>query len=346
MPLNETEKLAQIVCPLFAEDDGVKVELDNGSTATNILGVSDQDDCSAYSLSGEQTLVFGSDYVRGPKFSLYENGHIGNYDIGWYLAGANLSDIAAMGAKPLGLTSVVRYPREMPENEFAQVMRGIRDCCREHGTQNVGGDIGTAERLILCGSAIGVVEPGGLLRRSRAAPGQVVILTGSTGLAGAAMKYGSRYTPEQSEQCSEFQRLITKWRRVQPRFGHARILSRFGAEVGACVDTSDGLRGALEEVCKRSSVGIVIEDSLVPRDPGVELLAGILGLDVLETIFGDSVDFELLATVSEQAWPLIREALQSEGLAVHMIGTVIEGDTSKLQANGMLSSIPGTAWRH
>jgi thiamine-monophosphate kinase len=346
MALNETEKLEQIVCPLFAGDDGFKVRLDNGSIATKVLGVSDQDDCAAFLLSGEQMVVFGSDYVRGSKFSLYENGHLSNYDIGWYLAGANLSDIAAMGAKPLGLTSVIRYPKEMPEEEFTQVMCGIRDCCRAHGMHNVGGDIGTAERLILSGSAIGTVEPGRLLRRSAAVPGQVVVLTGSTGLAGTAMRYGARYTPAQTDECPEFQRLIAKWRRVEPRFAHARILSRFGGEVGACVDTSDGLRGALEELCKRSRVGLIVDEDLVPRDSDVEILTGILGLDLLETIFGDSVDFELVATVSEEAWPSIQQALRSEGLTAHLVGKVVEGDAPFLYSDGILSAIPGAPWRH
>jgi selenophosphate synthase len=72
---------------------------------------------------------------------------------------ANLSDIAAMGALPIALLTVVRYPRSLPDDDFTALMEGIRDACRQVGTPNVGGDIGSAERIILSASALGIVAP-------------------------------------------------------------------------------------------------------------------------------------------------------------------------------------------
>src|SRR3954463_2553220 len=73
-------------------------------------GADTQDDCAVFSFHGNQQLVVGSDYVRGPKFRLYEYGLLTEYDLGYYLAAANISDVAAMGAHPIGLLSVIRYP--------------------------------------------------------------------------------------------------------------------------------------------------------------------------------------------------------------------------------------------
>ncbi len=56
--------------------------------------------CSSVSVEGAQEIVLGSDYVRGPKFRLYELGYLDDHDVGYYLAMANFSDIAAMGGAP------------------------------------------------------------------------------------------------------------------------------------------------------------------------------------------------------------------------------------------------------
>lgn len=57
--------------------------------------------------------------MRGPKFRLFEAGYLDEYDLGYYLAAANFSDIAAMGATPIGLLTVVRYPPDMSDDVFA-----------------------------------------------------------------------------------------------------------------------------------------------------------------------------------------------------------------------------------
>src|SRR5437762_3018688 len=67
----------------------------------------DQDDCAVYDFSDNLSLVVGMDFVRGTGFKLFQEGLLDYFDLGYYLVVANLSDIAAMGAKPIGLTTVV-----------------------------------------------------------------------------------------------------------------------------------------------------------------------------------------------------------------------------------------------
>src|ERR1700677_1411344 len=104
---DEPTKLARIVIPELAdESEGWQASLANGADARLIAGALAQDDCAIFQLRGDQDLVLGSDYVRGSKFHLYELGYLSNFDIGYYLAMANFSDIAAMGAQPIALLSV------------------------------------------------------------------------------------------------------------------------------------------------------------------------------------------------------------------------------------------------
>ncbi|WP_196814480.1 thiamine-phosphate kinase [Nocardia sp. BMG111209] len=340
-PLDEPSKISEIIVPAMGVEKSHTV-LDNGASARLLLGVAAQDDCAAFRLGGDQILVAGSDYVRGPKFSLYERGFMTNYDIGWYLAGANISDIAAMGAIPLGLLSVVRYPKNLPDSDFLQLVEGIRDGARAAQALNVGGDIGSAERIILSASAFGVVEPGNLLVRTGARPGQLLCITGPTGLAGSAMKLANA---GENIACDEYSSLLAKWQRVSPRVAHGRIFARHPA-VTSCIDTSDGLKGAVETLSRASGVSITLDEGQLPVQHAVRRAAVRLNCDVLDLLFGDSVDFELVATVDAPALDSLAAECARSGLDLHVIGRVESGSGSYLLRDQQATDIPGASWRH
>lgn len=345
LPLDEPTKLRQLVVPLLAEFEQQSVKLGNHSTAELVLGAAAQDDCAAYHVKGEQMLVFGSDYVRGTKFHLYEEGYLNNYDVGWYLAGANLSDVAAMGAVPLGLLSVIRYPRRMADSEFTQLLRGVSDGCRAVGALNVGGDIGTAERVILSGAAFGSVEPTGLLRRDAAKPGQLLILTGQTGEAGAAMKLSTAKLLERLNIESR-EVLLRRWKRVAPRVAHGRVFSNHSG-VTACTDTSDGLKGALESLSRSSSVRFSVNAASLPISTATRQAAELLDVSVWDLALGDSVDFELLATVDTDEYESLRQDCADARLPLFVIGSVQTGEGISWEAGTASSEfLPGKEWRH
>jgi thiamine-monophosphate kinase len=318
----EQQRLELILLPELGRQSQL-VTLQNGSTAELVCGATDQDDCAAYSLSGDSVLVMGSDYVRGVRFSLYELGYLQPYDLGWYLSSANFSDIAAMGARPLGLLSVVRYPPDMDDRDFGQVIAGIRDGAAACGGLNVGGDIGHAERLILSASAFGLVAPGRLLRRSGARPGQAVLLSGPTGVARAALVAARAGVLEElPTQLAEI--LLAPWRRARPRVRHAALFAK-AEGVSSCIDTSDGLMAALEQLSSRSRVAVEVELDRIPVDEAVVGVAKRLSLALPDLVLGDSVDFELVCTVDEErAADLMRRA-SALGLDLFHIGRVADG---------------------
>ncbi|MFC9433676.1 thiamine-phosphate kinase [Nocardia sp. NPDC057030] len=340
-PLDEPSKIAEIIVPAMGAE-ALSADLANGARAKLLLGAGAQDDCAAFRLDGSQILVAGTDYVRGPKFSLYEKGFITNYDIGWYLAGANISDVAAMGAIPLGLLSVVRYPKDLRDSDFTELIEGIRDGARSAGALNVGGDIGSAERIILSASAFGVVEPANLLTRTGARPDQVLCVTGPTGLAGSAMKLANNGDDIARD---EYSALLAKWQRVTPRVTHGRIFARNPA-VTACIDTSDGLKGAVETLAHASGVSVVVEENRLPIDDAVRRAATRLNVDVLDLVFGDSVDFELAVTVDGDAVSTLSQQCAQAGLDLHVIGRVDAGSGAALLRANATTDIPGASWRH
>ncbi|MFI6293084.1 thiamine-phosphate kinase [Nonomuraea sp. NPDC050790] len=342
---DEPTRLANIIGPMFLGQSGWTQELPGGARVELVAGADAQDDCAVFRVDGPLEIVLGSDYVRGPKFQLYELGHLSNYDIGYYLAMANLSDVAAMGAAPIALLSVIRYPRSLSDADFAMVMEGIRDACREVGTLNVGGDIGSAERIILSASAVGIVEQGGSLLRGGARPGDRLCVTGPTGIAASAQRYfgGDRRAglrPEQEEL------LISAWRRPRALVGQGRCLSRSGV-VTSCQDTSDGLKAGVQSLAEASEVGFVVEEAELPVADVVAEVAALTGGEVTSTVLGDSVDFQLVFTVGEGDVSQLAKVFADEGFQLFEIGYATKEREVRLRrADGRVEELPGVGWRH
>lgn len=346
---DEPTRLSEIIRSVFsAQSKGWSTRLSDGQEAELTVGADGQDDCAVFRLNGRQDIVLGSDYVRGAKFMLYELGLLNEYDVGYYLAMANFSDIAAMGAQPIALLSVIRYPREMDDETFRTVVKGIDDACERVGAPNVGGDIGTAERLILSAAAVGVVEPGKALLRSGARPGDRLCVTGFTGVAGAAQKYFSALKPAGAKVDAETEdALLTAWRRPVARVEEGRLLSTSGC-VTSCQDTSDGLKATIESIATASDVGFVVDEALLPIAPAVAEVAALPGGPPLgDLLFGDSVDFQLVFTVRPTEMEKLTALCAEAGLTIHPIGHATE-DTSVVlrRTSGDLGPLPGKAWRH
>jgi thiamine-monophosphate kinase len=345
---DEPTRLAEIVSPLFADQAaGWSTHLSDGGKVNLLIGANAQDDCAVFQIRGDQELVLGSDYVRGVGFRLYELGHLNNYDIGYYLAMANFSDIAAMGAQPIALLSVIRYPRELSDNDFKSVIHGIREACAKVGAPNVGGDIGTAERLILSASAVGVVEPGRSLLRSGARPGDRLCVSGYTGIAAAAQRYFGQTNLEGMRIASDKEtELLAAWKRPRALVDYGRCLSASGV-VTSCQDSSDGLKAGIQSIAALSQVGFVVDEDALPIADVVAEVAQLRDSQLTSLVLGDSVDFQLIFTVAPGDVTALCERLRTNDFDLFEIGTAIETPEVRLRrGDGSLDELPGKAWRH
>lgn len=346
---DEPDRLANIVVGMFSNQSGNRdfsTRLDNGAEVSLLAGADAQDDCAVLRLSGNQELVVGSDYVRGARFRLYEYGLLDNYDIGYYLVAANVSDVAAMGARPIGVVTVVRYPPTMTDEDFSTVLRGIQDACARFGTPNIGGDIGGADSLLLSGAALGVCLPGHALMRGGAQPGDLLCVTGPTGVAGAAMNYfRSRRVCARIEQ--EHRRsLLESWTRPHARVREGEQLGRSGV-VTSCQDTSDGLKATVETIAATSGVGAVIDEQLIQPVPEVAAVCEFLKIDPMSIVFGDSVDFELVFSVPRADLDRLTELFAVHRLSFSAIGQFTAAkDVLLRRLDGRQVPLPGRAWRH
>jgi thiamine-monophosphate kinase len=292
--------------------------------------------------------VVGSDYVRGPKFALYELGLLSNFDIGYYLVAANVSDIAAMGASPIGVMTVVRYPHDLNDEEFKLILGGIHQAARDFGTHNVGGDIGQAERIILSGTALGLAERGKVLTRSGARPGDLLCVTGPCGLLGAAVAYFPKREARGWELPAEAEReLVEGWKRPRARVAEGRILSSKPFAT-ACQDTSDGLKATIEQLADASKVGFNVSADHIPMSSTVIEVARLIGVDPLALTLSASADFQLCFTIRPDNVDACRHEFTKADLDFHVIGeaTSEPGQARLIAGDGASSVLPGVAWRH
>lgn len=313
-----------------------------GSGLCASVGVAELDDCAVIPFTNGTDLVIGSDFVRGENFKLALLGLLSAQDVGYYLMGANASDLAAMGARPIGATVIYRYPPQSSDSHHSELMSGIAIAAQDFGMPILGGDSGEYEESVLSATAVGVCPSGKALLRSGGRPGDVLFLTGAVGVAGAAFRYfttcAGTLTPEE-ESC-----LLAPWRRVKPALAQGAALVERGIS-GCAIDTSDGLKTACRQLAAASNVDVVLNETALPYAPVVADVARLIGCDPVALTCGDSVDFRLLFSASPANRIAVLEMFSQNGWDIFEIGHMSPSRSGEAKAwlsdGRFLREIPG-----
>lgn len=346
MPLKNSQTVSdewsrlEMICSTF----GKVKNCDPGHSV--IMGVDEMDDAAMIRITATDSLVIASDFVRGSGFYLAEMGLLNYFDIGYYLVIANLSDIAAMGASPSGLTTIVRYSRSMTDDQFKESLRGIRAAADAYGTPVVGGDIGGYSADVFAATAFGFVKTKAALKRSGAQPGDVLCLTGPIGLPISALMYFRDAKPKGMKlSVADEEVLLDSWRRPVARI-HEGVLLSTSRTCTACQDISDGLKATIEQLGVSSNIGFVVERSALPIHPSIKRIAEYLHCDDVALALSASVDFSLLFTVARHKLSKCKELFEQQRLSFSIIGEAIAKREFTLQnIDGRRGPLPGVEWK-
>jgi thiamine-monophosphate kinase len=242
---------------------------------------------------------------------------------GWYAAAVNLSDIAAMGAKPLGILVAYGFPKDTPINVFDGISRGVQRCAERHDAKILGGDTKGSKLLTISATALGEAPPGGALMRSGAKDGDVLALTGKVGRAHEWLRRGGNDG-------------LGRMLRVEPRIAEGMALARAGAT--SCVDLSDGLALSVHLLSEASGIGMELEMDEVPF---------YFGISSRERLSAASYggDFELLATVPEAKFASAKAAVEKAGGTMAAVGTV-GGRGVRYVSGGKSRALPKSGFEH
>ena len=274
----------------------------------------------AYAVTSIDSMIEGVHFRRaqlGPR----EIGHRA-------LAGA-LSDLAAMAARPGEAYLALGLPPGVDADFAVALVTGARELAQRTGLSIAGGDLTQAPVLMVTFAVVGWAEdPGQLVGRDGARPGDIVAVTGALGGAGAGLALLDGRAQLDSLAPGLAAELRERYARPVPRTEAAQALAGAGAR--AMVDISDGLATDAGHLARRSGVRLELELSRLPIAPGVAAVCQQLELDPAAFAATAGEDYELCVCLPGPAVALARAGLADLPLTV--IGQVGGGQTGAVFA--------------
>lgn len=294
-----------------------------------LVGHSTGDDAAVYRISEDRALVVTADFFTPIVDDAYDFGRI---------AAANaLSDVYAMGARPLFALNLVGFPRKLlPEGILEEILRGGSEVARAAGVPILGGHtIDDAEPKYGM-VAIGEVDPARMVTNAGARAGDVLVLTKplGSGIVATAIKAGSAPAPV-----------------VEAAVACMATLNRGGAEamvahgVSAATDvTGFGLLGHLRSMLRASALSARIRASDVPALEGVRELieAGHVPGGTRRNLQDLAEDVAFAAGIDEVTRTLLADAQTSGGLLMAVPASRLEGLLAALEGAAPIAAVIGS----
>lgn len=231
----------------------------------------------------------------------------------------NLSDLAAMGARPEGYLLTAALSEHEDEAWVAAFCRGLEEDQAAFDISLIGGDtVRTPGPLTLSVTAVGSVPPGRELRRGGAGAGDDVWVSGTIGDATLGLRVVQGGLSDVDSEAARF--LEARFRLPEPRLALGRALSDGGLATAAA-DVSDGLIADLGHICTASGSGAEIEAAAVPLSPATARAVD-RSSSLLITALTGGDDYELVFTAPAASRPRLSKLASALGLPLTRIGRI------------------------
>jgi len=243
------------------------------------------------------------------------------FQMGFKSVTVNVSDLAAMGADPLGFLLSIALPKDLEVEHFKEIIDGVINACNYYNIPLIGGDTNEASEIIISGTALGLCD--NPLLKNTANEGDFLCITGDIGLAalGFNLNEDNIYTDKSLKPLA--------------RLKEGKIIKDAGAT--SATDITDGLASELYEM-KRDSLGFMIHEDKLEISDEFKEISSKLELDYLELILHVGEDFELIFTVSD---------VDDLDIDFKVIGEV--NNSNKIQitlSNGEIKEIDNRGYNH
>lgn len=285
------------------------------------------DDCAILpQRNGYETLVSADLLVEGVHFLMDD---ISPEQLGWKSVAVNLSDVAAMGGRPIATFLSIALPPKVDDEWVRRFMNGYRQMSELYLVPLLGGDTTrSTDRLCINVTVMGEARKGQPRLRNSARVGDRVCVTGSLGDSAAGLQAILQQVPRDEV----VDRLIKRHYEPMPRVDFGFQLSLCEG-VHAMMDISDGIGSDLPHILEASGVGATIDVEKIPHSDDLSLLCQRQGWDWRKLAIGGGEDYELLFTLARDTDP---------GIPYTVIGTIT--DDKCLRWNGMDEEVMG--FRH
>lgn len=292
-----------------------------------------------YAVTSVDTLVDGVHF---------RSGQLSPAEIGHRAVASALSDLAAMAAPAGEVYLVLGFPPGTERADALALVAGAQAIAEQAGATIAGGDVSSSATLTVTVTVVGwAADPGELVGRDGARPGDVVLVTGSLGAAGAGLALLEGDADGAALSAQARAALLERYARPQPRLAAGRALSQLGAT--ALIDVSDGLATDARHLARRSGARLELELAKLPVAAGVAAVAAQLGRDPAEFAATAGEDYELCACLSQAAFVPVRTwwSRLHEGClpALTVVGRVASGagELTWIDASSALSGYEHSA---
>ncbi|MFY9720355.1 MAG: thiamine-phosphate kinase [Candidatus Cybelea sp.] len=286
-----------------------------------LLGIGD--DAALWQPSRTNRSVISTDMlVEGVHF---QRDAMSLEDAGWRAMVANLSDLAAMGARPVLATVALAVPAGGIA-DILELYRGIAAAAKGSKIAVAGGDVSRSTLMVIAITVVGEINAVRVKTRGGGHPGDVIAVTGELGAARAGLTVANQ--PGRLEGADADAALLA-FRRPSARMAEGRFLAA-SVNVTAMMDCSDGVSTDLPRLCAASGCGVEIES--VPVAAPARAIAQRLGEDAERFALAGGEDFELLVAVRPRAFRYLAARFERRF-------------KKTLFRIGALQSEPGVRWR-
>ena len=301
------------------------------------------DDAAVVRAGGPWSVTSVDSLVDGVHFRL---GELTPHEIGHRALASALSDLGAMAARPGEAYLAVTLPGGFTLQDGLDLVAGATGVAERHGVALCGGDVSQSPTLTLSVTVVGWADdPGRLVGRDGARPGDLVAVTGPLGGAGAGLALLEGRVPREVVEPGQAAELHRRYARPEPLLRQGAALGELGAS--ALIDISDGIATDARHLARRSGVRIELEARGLPCDAGVAAVADALGVrpEVFAATAGE--DYELCVCVPAGSRDALEREWSARGLkALTWVGRVRDAAASGpgLEFTGVAGELSG--WEH
>ena len=283
------------------------------------LGVGD--DSALLTPPPNQQLVICTDTsVAGRHFPLNTHPHA----IGWKSVAVNLSDIAAMGAKPHSILLALSLP-QIDHDWLKGFSQGLYDCCDQFGVSLIGGDTTQSPHLTISVTALGWIDQGKGITRSGAEVGDLVVVSGTVGDAA----FGLKHLGHPLQQRLDY---------PTPRCELGQLLPGLASSM---IDVSDGLVQDLKHILEASKVGAMLNLDQLPLSEALSCLP--LEQQWQYALAGGD-DYELCFTINQQNYAKLLH-LQPNVMTT-IIGKITAQSDLQFEQHGVVRALQFDGYQH
>ena len=293
------------------------------------------DDTAAFQGDGSVQLATTDSLVQDTHFDI---GLTSWEDLGWKAIAVNLSDIAAMGGIPKYALVSLALPGELDADCIVRLYKGMAEIANRFEVAIVGGNIASADKANITVSLIGSSKGSTPLLRSAALPGDLIAITGYTGLSATGLLMLKRKLKLDTKTT---ELLKTAHLRPMPRVKEGQTLLELG--VKAAIDISDGLIADLTHICKASRVSATINNDLVPIHPA---LKAHFPTEFEQLALAGGEDYELLFTAGSQVMEKAKRSITCPVTVIGEITAAAPGQVKVVDSSGRTLDWKRKGWEH